>query len=34
MLIICCSESLQHEWRMAVVVIMLTDTRRNEEINS
>ena len=29
MLVICCSESLQHEWRMAVVVVvMLTDTRR------
>ena len=31
MLVICCSESLQHEWRMAVVVVMLTDTRRTKK---
>ena len=34
MLVTCCSESLQQKWRMALVVMMLTDTRKDEEIDS
>ena len=34
MLFTCCSESLQDEWRMALFAMMLTDTRKNEEIDS
>ena len=34
MLNTCCSETLHQEWRMLLVVMMLTVTRMNEEIDS